>query len=348
MITLSDLKKMGRYLHELPFPEQVVVVQNTVCELWGDVSNCTAQGDVSIDELRRFYMLASHNDYRGPLLSTYFEGGYAWCNYLQYGTPQRVIDALEAAVSGNWWLKYAGLLDYDPHLAGQVVHSLCVLLEGWPEIGVKRSISATPGLYIPSYQYALTSLTSSVRMAIVIGAFSVRSVADIWAIKTHLLRGIETQIFDVTDGLSNVAAGHYGIPFNLHSGLDTELAKASVSLVLTDHLFEWLGGYEELPDLRSQLFVEAYRVLHGGGRLVMIEMPFTLNGEGDPRTLKNRSKRLLCEQLTLAGFSTVEIRQPWAFPFRTAVEGYLMNGHYDLSQVRVAREKSPHLIIATK
>lgn len=340
--------------HLLSYPEQFVVLQNTALEMTdgAEFTKPLNLNDITHEEIEAVHRLLSNEYYVGPFASTCYEGKYAWRNYLD-STVKETNDLFEMATTHNLWMKYVGLADYDVDLMSQFVHSLNLTCEGYFGHGDYREMMS-PARVIPAYAKALEN-EGHFDNSVVLGAFSLKSVADIWAIKKHLLKGDSNLgIIDLYGFLNSRAAKHYGIPFLEKDALETGFSDGSQNLVMTNCLTTSLevsggSGISHLVQARKALFTEIGRITAKGAKLLMIEYPLVVmrNYEYDKQEL-SADLRLIESDLTNSCFTDIQIEQAQLLPSRVEQDTFIKTGKIDQSKVSGPDWRQAYLITAKK
>ena len=348
--SLSTLKRAS--YHKLPYDQRLVVLQNTMQEFYGNggIEPLTLE-DIDLDELRQAFTLARNPMYCGPFAGTHYESFGAW-QYVSFFETDEERDAFSQAIDKGLWGKYIGLATWGYHEMGEIIHAFCSTAEGLlPDMATKWTMMS-PATAAPSYAQAIGSAYSRAK-ALFIGAFSLQSIADIWALKRRLIRRGRIKIIDIQGFLSYAGAKHYEIPFMIGSGLAIPFKKHSQELVLTNFLTPDLdphdrGDIDKLRSFRADLFREAYRVLAPQGQLAMVE-PALMDEESfehSEEVSAYADKACTKEQLKATGFRSINILKATLFSSRLAADRWIDTGQIRNKDTELSRNR--FLIIARK
>jgi hypothetical protein len=332
---------------------QMVMLQNTMASRWDMLKPRYLKFEEVIpDEVKDLQILCTNPHFAGPFASTFFESNYAWRRYLPYGVSNEDLELFERASRQKYWEKYIGMYDHDPHIMGQIVHSISIIGAGWFGELTDTVEPASPGMYIPSYIQALAPIRKDAQV-LVVGAFSPHSIADLRALRQFAMVTGDFTITDLEDGITKDAATHYSLPFMVSDFYD--LKTKPLDVIMTDHLVPWLVAEWDTQDVvekRENFFRAAYERLARNGKLVMIESPIIDEASLAEISFDLQSsldKRAIETQLMQIGFRYISVKPAKSLRSRKAVNRYLLSGRFPLEEVEVkAGGKLSYLITGTK
>jgi len=351
-MTLKDLPK--KTFHLLSYPEQLAIIQRSVLETEGTKGFCEplTADKVNKEEAQAVHLLL-RPDLCGPFASTSLENHYAWRGYLDDNSKE-VTKAFKRAIEDNLWDKYIGMCSYEPNWMGELVHAVAVTTAAYSPHS-KGILPLSPGDFAPSYNTAVDKCSTN-QNVLFIGAFSIKSVSDIWAIGKHLFPKNKLEIIDINGCLSVEAAKHYGIPFIKANGMNSCFSYHSHDTVVTNNLVHaldqnfWSYEPETLNDLRMSLFDEISRITKRCGKIVMVEQPLVRNISDInwPKEAENDSK-VIKDQLKSTGFKDVSITPALSFKNRFLSDNFALTGIMRKEDFVVGKkDKSALLITATR
>lgn len=275
-------------------------------------------------------------DLAGPFASTALENSYAWQGYIYDRSPD-VLKAFDKAVNKDLWLKYLGMYIYEPHRMGEAVHTVSLITSAYsPHKLVEHTIS--PADYAPTYANEINN-TKNTNKSLFVGAFSAKSVSDIWGINRHLLSGNNMSVIDINGQLSVEAAKHYNLRFIKTDGVKSSFGSNSMDIIMTNNLVNsldsgnWDSDFETQNRLRESLLKELSRLIVNKGKLIMVEQALINDYDSDLKTQAKVDNDRFLSQLRESGFTHVQINKAELFKSRKDADFFVKSGEIDRSRV---------------